>query len=403
MATVKLVLRTESKKDGTCPLAIRITKDRRSSYIYLEYRVRPEDWDAEKQKVKKSHPNATRLNNFLLKKLAEATDQALELETKRTDVSSHAVKQRVRPTGGVTFFSQADAYLEHLKESGKYNQYTADKPRIARFRAFCERDIAFSDLTVGLLERFKAYLRGTRTISERTVVNHLATVRSVFSRAIKEGIVERKDTPFGSEKIQIKFPDTLKIGLSIDELKRLEEVELANPLHHHARNLWLFSFYLAGMRISDVLRLRWSDFHGERLHYAMGKNQKGGSLKVPEKAQAILAQYQGDKSRSDDLVFSELKRLASLDDKFLVQRAIAFATSRNDKFLRQFVAPLIETDKKLTMHLARHTFAQLAGDKISIQMLQKLYRHSNIQTTIGYQSHFTTKSADDALDAVLGF
>jgi phage antirepressor YoqD-like protein len=33
--------------------------------------------------------------------------------------------------------------------------------------------------------------------------------------------------------------------------------------------------------------------------------------------------------------------------------------------------------------------------------LQKLYRHSSITTTIGYQSNFINKKADDALDAVL--
>jgi hypothetical protein len=35
-------------------------------------------------------------------------------------------------------------------------------------------------------------------------------------------------------------------------------------------------------------------------------------------------------------------------------------------------------------------------------MLQKLYRHSSITTTIGYQSSLIHKDADDALDAVLG-
>jgi hypothetical protein len=34
-------------------------------------------------------------------------------------------------------------------------------------------------------------------------------------------------------------------------------------------------------------------------------------------------------------------------------------------------------------------------------MLQKLYRHSDLKTTIGYQSNFIHKSADDALDAVI--
>lgn len=56
---------------------------------------------------------------------------------------------------------------------------------------------------------------------------------------------------------------------------------------------------------------------------------------------------------------------------------------------------------KLTMHLVRHTFGALSGDRIPIQLLQKLYLHSNITTTINYQQAFIYKDADDALDAVL--
>lgn len=55
------------------------------------------------------------------------------------------------------------------------------------------------------------------------------------------------------------------------------------------------------------------------------------------------------------------------------------------------------------MHIARHSFGNISGDRIPIQMLQKLYRHSSITTTIQYQSNFIQKDADDALDKVVNF
>ena len=63
----------------------------------------------------------------------------------------------------------------------------------------------------------------------------------------------------------------------------------------------------------------------------------------------------------------------------------------------------LEIDKKLSMHIARHSFGNIAGDTIPIQMLQKLYRHSPITTTINYQQNFMHKETDDALDKVIGF
>jgi integrase len=243
---------------------------------------------------------------------------------------------------------------------------------------------------------------GTRDIKERTAVNHLVVLRSVFSQAIKAGVADAKYYPFGKGKVTIKFPDSLKVGLTTEEVKKLEELELVHGSpENHARNMWLFSFYFAGMRVSDVLRLRWNDFQNERLHYAMGKNNKAGSLKVPEKVLNILKQYEHLKTSKNDLVFPELKRFEDVDN-FTLQKQIANADRTLNKWLRR-VAKKAGISKPLTMHIARHTFGNISGDKIPVQMLQKLYRHSSITTTIGYQANFIHKDADDALDAVVSF
>lgn len=402
MASVRIILKKDKRKDGTYPLVIRITKDRKSSHVYLDYSIMESDWDSKLQRVKKSHPNFKRLNNFLLKKLAEANDQSLELESSKTMVSAIAVRQKIVPSAGSSFFAQADLYLERLKADGKYNIYTPDKSRLNHFKEFLKHDHAFQDITIPLLERFKSYVKAVWGQSERSAVNHLVVIRSVFSQAIKEGATDAKYYPFGKGRIAIRFPESIKVGLNAEEIKALETVDLNdNPKANHARNLWLFSFYFAGMRVSDVLRLRWSDFQNDRLHYAMGKNAKAGSLKVPEKALRILDQYRPLKENNDDLVFPELKGV-DFSNKFVAQRTSGFKTSTIDKILKNEVAPAAKIDKVLTMHIARHTFGNISGDKIPIQMLQKLYRHSSIVTTIGYQANFIHKDADEALESVIG-
>ncbi len=59
--------------------------------------------------------------------------------------------------------------------------------------------------------------------------------------------------------------------------------------------------------------------------------------------------------------------------------------------------------KNISMHIARHSFGNISGNKIPIQMLQKLYRHSSVTTTIRYQANFIHKDADDVLDSVVNF
>lgn len=410
MATVKIIRRKKPNKDGSYSLAIQITKDRRTSISHLGVHVREEDWDDLKQRVKKAHPNSARFNNFLVQKLAEANDKVLEVETSKKEASARALKETIKPTAGATFFPQAQSFLDALKAAGKYNQYTSDKPRIGHFKEFLKGgDIAFSDLTPGLLDRFVVYLKSVHKpkrgkaarISERTIANHLVTLRSVFAHARKNGVVTKAQSPFADGNIQIKFPDSVKVGLTPEEIQALEDADLPDPVHNHARNLWLISFYFAGMRVSDVLRMKWSDIQDNRLHYSMGKNNKVGSLKIPDKAAKIIAQYEQFRENKDDFIFQDLKG-CNLEDKFITQRTIAFKTSAIDKVLRLHVAPAAKIDKKLTMHIARHSFAQNAKD-IDVRTLQMLFRHSKLETTEGYMGQFIHKDADDALDAVLSF
>lgn len=401
MATTKIVLRKKRNKDGTYPLAIRITKDRKTSFIHLGYSILQTDWDEKKLQIKKSHANSGRLNSLIRTKLAEVTNKSIELETDKTNVSASAIRKTVKPKTESSIFFQADLYIERLKADRKYNRHSADKPRVKHLKEFLQKDIAFSDFTIAMIKRYKAWLKAEYKMSERTAVNHLVVVRSIFSQAIDEKVCDPKYYPFGKGKIQIKFPDSLKVGGTSEDVTAIEKLDLSEfPDLTHARNVWLFSFYFAGMRVSDVFRLKWSDFQNGRLFYAMGKNNKGDSLKVPVKAQRILDQYASQKDETD-LVFPELKGLDSLDDPYFVQMRIKTQLRPINAALKE-VAKKAGVTKKISMHISRHTFGNISGDTIPVQMLQKLYRHSTVTTTIGYQSSFINKSADDALEAVIG-
>ena len=101
----------------------------------------------------------------------------------------------------------------------------------------------------------------------------------------------------------------------------------------------------------------------------------------------------------DTYVFPDLNT-ADLTDKKDVHRKIGTVTKKYNKWLQR-IADDLGLNKKVSCHIARHSFGNISGDRIPIQMLQKLYRHSDIQTTISYQASFINKDTDDALDKVL--
>ncbi len=407
MASVKVILMKKNASSSGIPLAVRIIKDRKTSYIYIGHSVEDESmWDEKKQRVKKSHPSSTRLNNLILKKLTEADNKLLDLEIANKDSSAKLIKKSLKSSSSDSNFStQANIFIENLRKAGKYNRVSTEQPRIKTFNEFVgNREISFAEITVPLLNSFKAYLVGAKGLSERTVVNYLILIRTIFNQAIAGHLVDPKHYPFGKGKISIKLPQSQKIGLSIKEVQKIESVELMQDSYiNHARNIWLLSFYFAGMRISDVLRLKWKDFQDGRLYYTMGKNLKVGSLKVPQKVNPILLQYRTHEQKHD-LIFPELKVLENLENQYDIQRKISYATKRIDKALKKVALHEdVSITKKLTMHIARHTFGNISRDKIPVQVLQGLYRHTDIKTTMGYQANFIHKEADAALDAVVDF
>ena len=404
MASVKAILyKSKKRADDKFPIALRIIKDRKPSYIYL-YWIEEKHWDQKKSKIKNSYHSAARLNNLILKKITEADDLILNFRTNKKPYSSSKITSLLK--GGNTaksFFEYSEQYFQDLSKLGKHSRVISEQGRIKHFKEFLgNKDIPFEEIDQGMLKRFKIYLATSRKVSERSIMNSLIVIRTLFNLGIKDGLVDQKYYPFGKNKIKIKFPETIKIGLEENEINAIENLDLSqDSTIWHSRNIFLFSFYLAGMRVSDVLRVKWSDIKDERLYYRMGKNKKVDSLKIPLKAKMIISYYEDEKRSPDDFIFPELKK-AKENDSRDIYRKTKTATKKFNKYLDE-IAQKAKIDKKITMHIARHSFGNIAGDKISPHMLQKLYRHSHLSTTIGYQGNFIHKEADNALESVLDF
>jgi integrase len=224
----------------------------------------------------------------------------------------------------------------------------------------------------------------------------------MFNIAIKEGIIAQKYYPFAGEKEKIRIGSGNKIGLTIDEVEKIENLNFEKfSFIWHTRNIWLFSFYFAGIRISDVVKLRWTDFKNNRLYYVMNKNEKALSLKIPDKAECIINYYREDQKINNGYLFPFLKDIDSKDSEKIYIKT-KNATKLLNKYLKK-IAQQCGIDKNLSNHIARHSFGNIAGDRIHPLMLQKLYRHSDLKTTLNYQANFIHRDADEALDSVINF
>lgn len=402
-ASAKIILRKKPNTKGMFPLAIRITKNRRSTYKNIGHYIDIEDWDEKNLRIKKSHPNAKSLNSLLSSKLTEVNKGLMNLQSEDGDVSATQIKRNIyKPISSLTFFDYAKEHLDALEADKKMNRYTTDSALITYIRDFHKsKELHFQEINLRFLKRFKTYLMGNRNLTETSALNVMVLIRLIYNRAIADKVVSKDLYPFGKGSFKIKFPQTIKIGLNKKEITKLENVQNLSEVQRHSLNVWLFSFYFAGMRVSDVLYTKWSMVYDGRLNYRMSKNTKIVSLKIPQKAFIILRYYESNKNGADDFIFPEMKK-ADFSNAKDVYNKIKVATSKFNKNLKSIVK-IAGINKKVTMHIARHSFGNIAGDSIHPLMLQKLYRHSDLKTTINYQANFIHKEADDALDSVINF
>ncbi len=133
----------------------------------------------------------------------------------------------------------------------------------------------------------------------------------------------------------------------------------------------------------------------------MGKNKKAGSVKLGEKALQIMEKYESLKDETG-LVFTKLRDIKEWSDGFATARKIAFVNRSLNKTLK-LIARKAGVEKNLAMHISRHSFGNIAGDKVPIPVLRDLYRHSSIVTTVRYQSSFIHEASDKAVDDVTNF
>ncbi|MBJ6367690.1 site-specific integrase [Snuella sedimenti] len=400
-SSVQITLRRKPNKNGQYPLAIRITKNRRSTYKLIGHYIDIEDWDNNNKLVRESHPNSEKLNQLISSKIHDANKRLITLQTKNDDLTATFIKKEIyKSKKKLSFFELAQEHLEELEIYNKHNRLSSDTAYVNYIQRFNKsKELSFDEIDERFLRKLKIYLIKEHSLCLTSIMNVFVFIRLLFNKAIKDKIAKQKQYPFGGNKIKIKFPETEKIGLNADEIIRIETLTNLSHSEIHARNIWLYSFNFAGIRVSDALRTKWSDIKDDRLYYRMGKNCKILSLKLSDKVKNILDYYIKDKRHVDDFIFPELKK-ANLKDSKDVFNKIKTANKKFNYYLKS-IAEKANINKKLTMHIARHSFGNVAGDTIHPLMLQKLYRHSDLKTTINYQANFIHKPADEALESVI--
>lgn len=397
MATVKIILRPDRiNSQNEHPLWIRVTKDRKSKYVSLDIDLLPEQWDEKNLRVRKSHPNYNRINAFIAQKVSEAQGVAVELETHNKFISSYKIKEALKGKAPVDFFPFADKFVDSFQMMGKIGSYKRAKSVIEKLRKHVNgRHFSFDMLTVSFLKDYEIHLAVKYENKKNTIHANLRLIRTVINNAIREDLLPMELNPFIRHKL--KLEKTQRAFLTEEELEKIDALPIEkNYMLNHHRNIYVFSAWVGGLRISDVLQLRWKNFDGKNINICIHKTQTPLSILIPDRALHIINMYKNENCSGNDFIFPVLKISPEEKNPRIIFNAISGATAYTNKNLRK-LAELAGIDKHLSFHTSRHTWATRALTKgMAIENVSKLMGHSAIRETQIY-----TKIVNAQLDKAM--
>lgn len=358
----------------------------------------PEEWDAPKNKVTSKNKNSKRLTSFIINQFLELQKEILDRDIFHREVSSKKIKEKILGRNPVNVFDFADEFIKRYKEKGSISTY--DKARSTMFKLEQykgNRDLCLQEIDANFLSKYESYLRAVKGNCVNTIHTNLKFLRNLFNEAYRLDLIEHADIPFN--KYILKLEKTQRNFLTQEELNALENLDLKHiPKQSVHRDMFIFAAYTGGIRISDMLLLKWNNFNGTHIHISIKKTGTQLSIKLPQKALNILDSYKHDNIKPDNFIFPVLHADLDVTDPVAMDRAISVGSVLVNKSLNSLTKKAGIT-KHISFHISRHTWATQALRKgISIDKVSKLMGHANIRETQIY-AKIVSEELDKAMEA----
>ncbi len=405
-----------AKADGTYPLILRLTHNRKTTSIKTGHHLKIEDWDSASQQVKKSYSgttNITRLNNEIQKKKAEALDGILKLgeKPKQTPLSVTDVKQHIDPSfSSQSFYTYSGKLIKELMDAeriGTARSYqlvvnvlkTFNKgksleknkggnPKTTKFKEDKHSDLKFEEINYSFLKKFENYHLGSGNQPNGLAV-YMRTIRSIYNQGMKAGAVDKSLYPFADYKI--KTEPTKKRALEGTYLTKIIMLDL--PQGHpcfDARNYFVASYMMYGMSFADMAHLQKTDITNGRINYRRKKTSKLYDIKISDSLEGIIKHYVQQNPISK-YVFPIIKREGGV----LQHRDVQWARKEFNKNLST-IAGMCGIETKLTSYVSRHSFAtQAMLQNVPVNAISAMLGHSSLKTTEIYLKSLPSNILDD--------
>ena len=271
-----------------------------------------------------------------------------------------------------------DGYFEHCEHIGQTPKHINHKRQHVTQLVEEVGASRLADITASVAE---ASLRRMKAngLSNRTVNFHRQCVVGFLNWCVTTGRIELNPLRIVPRLDQSRDRRRVRRDVSDDELARLMVVA-----RKRGRLCWYLAAYLAGLRRSELMKLRWADvdLEARTLVVPDGKAKREDVLPVHPQLAAELEQLRPPEAHPRDLVFPD---------------PISNKQRRRD--FQEAGIPLVdEAGRFADLHSLRSSLAtRLARQGVSPQICRQVMRHANYEVTL---EHYTKLGLSDASGAI---
>ena len=391
--TVKpYLLKRRKKQSGQIPIYLRITQNRKYSLVSTGIDIDAKHWNPKKREIRSSHPSADALNRKIENQIATVWGA---IEESGQDVNRKQIVGRLKNSDNKEFTSFAHQYADKLMNEGGYHSAKHIRVAASRLTEFAGKHLHFNEITPQLLNDFQKWLANEKKNHPNTIRKKAGCIKTIINEAYKQNITTNK--PFSDPRYErVKQVQTNKQALSIEQIDALEALELTEGSDlWHTRNYFMFSFWNAGIRFTDLAFLKWNNIVDGRLIYRMGKTDQYKNIRLLDEAHQILEHYRNG-SGQDDFIFPILKGY-SMTETGLKKKASSanVIINRNLKKIQRLAG--IQTN--ISFHIARHSFARWADNTGTLdrRAIKDALAHKKMATTETYLDSFNEYRLDEGM------
>ena len=361
----------ESDSAGRCPIMARLTIGVSECVFSAKMLVPHSLWVSGRMKGKSAE--AVEIN----RRLDELRALTLAIYREQSAVRDRVTAEEIKclllgmAYGQETLLDYFSSFIEHFEKRVGVNRaaksartYRCACGHVARFLSERLRlsDIPFSILDRSFVDKFDLYLRTERKLAPNTIVLYMSRLHTVINKAIAAGIITAD--PFAG--YEPPRPERRRRYLTREELQRLMTTPLSVPRLYLVRDLFLFSCY-TGISYGDMCRLTAANL----------ETAEDGTTWMKATREKTNVEFE------IPLLNLPLHIIDKYRDTTAAGKLLPmYGNSELNKGLKHLAAAC-GIDRKLTFHMARHTYATeiTLSHGVPMETVSRMLGHSRVDTT----------------------